>query len=76
VAVTYPWPESQQRVEDRVQGLVASVVWSGELHAVRIEWVTPRAHQWDVPSAGWVALRVLVSAVGDESYEREVWGPD
>lgn len=53
--------------------LVASVVQSGELETVSIDWVTPRAHQLNVWDAGWVALRVMVSAVGDVLYEREVW---
>lgn len=76
MAVDYPWPESQQRVEARVQALVGSVVRPHELRDVRLDWVTPTAHGWDAPNAGWVALRVTVAAGADEVFQRQVWGPD
>jgi hypothetical protein len=77
VSVEFPWPEDPERVERRVRGLVESVLRPGELVDVRLEWVTPRAHQWDDPHAAWVALRVVVmAATEDDGYEREIWGPD
>ena len=69
----FPWPEDEQRVRSRIRGLVDSVVRPEELERVRIEWVTPS--QWSRPEDAWAALRITVSAVGDDYYEREVWGP-
>jgi hypothetical protein len=44
---------------------------------MRLEWVTPIAHRFDDPEAGWVALRLTVIAVGDDdSFQYEIWGPD
>ena len=76
MVIDYPWPENEARVDARVYALVASVVGDSELKTVRLEWVTPVAHQWDDPDARWVALRVTVVAVADEVFAREVWGPN
>lgn len=76
MTIDYPWPEEPERVERRVRGLVDSVVFRDELIDVRLEWVTPRGHQWDDPDANWVALRVTVVGRGDEVEQQEIWGPD
>lgn len=74
--IEYPWPETPERTEARVRGLVVSVVEPGELRSFRLEWVTPSAHQWDLPHAGRIALRVTIGAGDDEVYSQEIWGPD
>ena len=76
VNVEFPWPEDPERVERRVRGVVASVLERDEVVDVRLEWVTPRAHQWEAPHAGRVALRLRVVAGGDDGFEREIWGSD
>ena len=40
---------------------------------MRLDWVTPGAHRYDCPDAGWVALRLTVSAVRDECFQQEIW---
>lgn len=76
VAIEYPWPEAPERVNDRVRGMVESVVRADELVEVRLEWVTPLAHRFDRPGAGWIALRLTVLAKGDEGERFEFWSPD
>ena len=71
----YPWPEPPKRAEARIRGLVSSVVKPDEFESLRLEWVTPLAHQVDEPDAGWIALRLTVYAVGEEMFQQEVWGP-
>lgn len=66
VVIEYPWPESSDRVQARVRGIVESVLRSDELEYLRLEWVTPSAHQFDLLEAGWVTLRLTVSAKDDE----------
>ena len=75
MAIEFPWPEEEARVRRRVHGLVESVVHGRELESVRLEWVTPNAHRFDEPDAGWAALRLSVSAIGDESFQKEIWTP-
>src|SRR3954470_6813078 len=41
-----PWPESPDRVERRVRGIVDSLLGPGELGNLRLEWVTPTATVW------------------------------
>ncbi|MCR1782137.1 hypothetical protein KVF89_06300 [Nocardioides carbamazepini] len=72
----FPWPESPERVERRLHGLVASLLSPAELCEVRLEWVTPRAHHFDLPEPGWVALRLTVVAIDDEVFQKEIWGPE
>lgn len=74
--IEYPWPESPERTAARVRGLVVSVVEPGELRSLRLEWVTPSAHEWGLPDAGWIALRVTIGAGDDDMYSQEIWGPD
>ena len=76
VTIEFPWPEPPARVEARVRGIVESVVFPDELVDVRLEWVTPSAHRFDSPDAGWVVLRLTVVARGDEVEHLEIWGPD
>lgn len=73
--IELPWPDAEERVVRRVRSLVASVVRPAELLDVRLEWVTPLAHRFDCPDAGWVALRLTVSAVRDECFQKEIWNP-
>jgi hypothetical protein len=73
--VSYPWPESEQRVRARVRGLVESVVRPRELREVRLAWVRPDAPQPNGPQADAAALRVIVVAAAEEVFERDVWGP-
>lgn len=56
--------------------MVESVVRANELVEVRLEWVTPVAHRFDRPGAGWIARRLTVLAKGDESERFEFWSPD
>jgi hypothetical protein len=74
--IEYPWPDSRERTESRVSGLVAGVVEPGELRFLRLEWVTPWAHHCDRPDAAWVALRLTVAGIDDHVYQQEIWGPD
>lgn len=76
MTLAMPWPQSESRVRERVRALVESVHHPGELTAVRLDWRTPQAHHWDLPGAAWIALRLTVSAIDDEVYQREIWGPD
>ncbi len=56
---------------------MSSVVNADELVSLRLEWVTPVSHQLDDPEAAWVALRLTVTAVGDDDwFQQEIWGPD
>ncbi|WGX95375.1 hypothetical protein [Nocardioides sp. L-11A] len=71
----FPWPESPERVEWRLHCLVASLLGPAELCTVRLEWVTPHAHHFDQPDAGWVAMRLTVVTVDDEIFQKEIWGP-
>ena len=75
--IEYPWPEPPERTEARIRGLVSSVVNADELVSLRLEWVTPVSHHLDDPEAVWVALRLTVTAVGDDDwFQQEIWGPD
>ena len=76
MAIEYPWPEPPDRVQVRVRGIVESVLRSDELEDLRLEWVTPSAHQFDLLEAGWVTLRLTVSAKDDEGARFEFWSPD
>jgi len=74
VSVEFPWPESPERVTARERGIVKSVVFPDELIETRLEWVTPRAHEFDSPNAQWIALRLTVVARNDEVERLEFWG--
>ncbi len=74
LSLELPWPESEALVRDRVAKLVQSVVHGDELIAVRLDWRTPSAHRWDMEHADLIALRLTVSAIGDEVFEKEIWG--
>lgn len=63
-------------VRRRVDGIVRSLLRPKELREVRLEWVTPSAHRFDAPDAGWIVLRVRVAAVGDESAVFEFYNPE
>lgn len=77
MTVAFPWPEDPDRVQRRVRGIVESVLVPDEVVDVRLEWVTPRAHQWDDQHAGWVALRLsVVTPTDGDGFEREIWGPN
>lgn len=76
MSVEFPWPESSDRVEHRVRGVVDSLLRPDELEDLRLEWVTPAERPPGFSSGGWVALRLTVLAKDDESVRLEFWGPE
>lgn len=72
----FPWPEREDRARARVHALVASVVRHHELDELRLEWETPRAEGWEAAVVDGAALRLTVTAIGSESWSREIWGSD
>jgi hypothetical protein len=77
VTAEFPWPESPDRVQQRVRGVVDSLLGPDELQELRLEWVTPAERPPGFSrSSAWIALRITVLAKEDESFRLEFWGPD
>lgn len=76
MSVDFPWPESPDRVERRVRGIVESVLRPAELEEIRLDWATLHAGTRRFSPRGWVVLRLTVLAVDDEGGQWEIWGPD
>jgi hypothetical protein len=58
-----------------VNVIARSVLRPDEFQSLRLDWVTPWTHRLDA-DAGWVALRVTVTAIADEAFQKEIWNPD
>ena len=76
MSVEFPWPESPDRVEHRVRGIVDSLLVPDELEGLRLEWVTPAERPPRFSPTAWAVLRVTVLARDDEGIRLEFWGPD
>lgn len=67
-----PWPEPPERVHQRINGLVQSVLKPDEMTSLHLEWVTP-THDYGPDT--WVVLRLTVTAIRGEFLQHEFWGP-